>query len=163
EVPDALELPRMRRAVVRLVRAGNPVVAELVAGRFPCRSAVVRALHHLTEPAARLRGVDATRISRRPFQVIDLPAREVRARHFPVVALAIRRQDEGPLSRPDQHPHSAHRKLPGANSQLPNSNSQGARESPLEIGNWELVVDIDYSDRSAWMTSTREARAAGIS
>ena len=39
EVPDALELPGMRRAVVPLVRAGYAVVVELVADRSPrsCR------------------------------------------------------------------------------------------------------------------------------
>ena len=44
EVPDALELPRMRRAVVPLVRAGHAVVDELVADRLPRLAAVVRAL-----------------------------------------------------------------------------------------------------------------------
>ena len=53
EVPDALELPRMRRAVVPLVGAGHAVVGELVADRLPGLAAVVRALDHLAEPAAR--------------------------------------------------------------------------------------------------------------
>ena len=42
EMPDPLELPRMRRAVVPLVRAGNAVVDELVAHRLPGLAAVVR-------------------------------------------------------------------------------------------------------------------------
>ena len=59
EVPDALELPRVRRAVVPLVRAGHAVVGELVADRLPGLAAVVGALDHLAEPAAGLRRVDA--------------------------------------------------------------------------------------------------------
>ena len=53
EVPDALEFPGMRRAVVPLVRAGDALVDELVADRFPGLAAVVRALNQLSEPAAR--------------------------------------------------------------------------------------------------------------
>ena len=52
EMPDALELPGMRRAVVPLVRAGHAVVDELVADRLPGLAAVVRALDQLPEPAA---------------------------------------------------------------------------------------------------------------
>ena len=51
EVPHPLEFPRMRRAVVPLVRAGHAVVHELVAHRLPRLAAVVRALDHLPEPA----------------------------------------------------------------------------------------------------------------
>src|SRR6266487_3233798 len=57
DVPDALELPGMRRVVVPAVRAWGALVLELVAYRFPRLAAVVRALHHLSEPAARLRRV----------------------------------------------------------------------------------------------------------
>ena len=41
EMPDALELPGMRRAVVPLVSAGDAVVDELVAHRLPGLAAVV--------------------------------------------------------------------------------------------------------------------------
>jgi hypothetical protein len=41
QMPDALELPGMRRAVVPLVRAGDAVVDELVAHRLPGLAAVV--------------------------------------------------------------------------------------------------------------------------
>ena len=44
EMPDALELPGVRRAVVPLVRAGHAVVDELVAHRLPGLAAVVGAL-----------------------------------------------------------------------------------------------------------------------
>ena len=46
QMPDPLELPGMRRAVVPLVRAGDAVVDELVAHRLPGLAAVVGALDH---------------------------------------------------------------------------------------------------------------------
>src|SRR5580765_4374877 len=101
----------MRRAVVPLVRAGHAVVDELVAGRLPGLSTVIRSLDELTEPAARLRGVDATGIGRGTLEVVDLPAREVRAADVPGLAPTVRRQDERALSRPYQHSHTAHRRL----------------------------------------------------
>ena len=62
EVPDALELPRMRRAVVPLMRAGHAVVLELVADRLPRLAAIVGSLHDLPEPAGALRRVEAIRV-----------------------------------------------------------------------------------------------------
>src|SRR4051812_532199 len=83
QVPDPLELPRMLRAVVPLVRSERlavgafGVVGELIAlplretfraflrlaaGDFPALAAVIRALNDLPEPSAGLRGVDAVRI-----------------------------------------------------------------------------------------------------
>src|ERR1700761_4760149 len=59
EVPDALELPRMRRAVVPLVGARHAIILELVADRVPGLPPVIGALDHLTEPTRRLRRVDA--------------------------------------------------------------------------------------------------------
>ena len=44
EMPDALEFPRVRRAVVPLMRARDALVDELVADRRPASSAIVRAL-----------------------------------------------------------------------------------------------------------------------
>src|SRR5437016_9939555 len=91
EMPDPLEFPRMLRAVVPLMRAGDAVVNELVAlallhsavalqflgaaaRRHPGFAAVVRSLNDLSEPTARLRRVNPVRINRRPFHVINLPA-----------------------------------------------------------------------------------------
>ena len=102
QVPDALELPGMRRAVVPLVRAGHAVVDELVADRLPRLAAVVGALDHLPEPAARLRRVEPVRIGRRTLHVIDLPAGEMGAADVPLFALAVRRQNECALLRADQ-------------------------------------------------------------
>src|SRR5580700_5227412 len=61
EMPDALELPRVLRAIVPLVRAGNTVVFELIPNGFPGFSAVLRTLDHLAKPSAGLRGVQAIR------------------------------------------------------------------------------------------------------
>ena len=74
EMPDALELPGMRRAVVPLVRAGNAVVVELVADRLPGLAAVVGALDQLAEPAAGLRRIESIRIDGRSLDVVNLPA-----------------------------------------------------------------------------------------
>src|SRR5439155_8972499 len=79
EMPDALELPGVRRAVVPQVRAGGAVVDELVADRLPRLAAVVGPLDHLAEPAAGLRRVQPVRVGRRALQVVDLPALEVGA------------------------------------------------------------------------------------
>src|SRR4029450_5731668 len=54
EMPDALELPGMRRAVVPLVCARNSLVGKVIADRLPTFAAVARALDLLAEPAARL-------------------------------------------------------------------------------------------------------------
>src|SRR3990170_7776459 len=97
QMPDALELPRVRRAVVPLVRgqglAGfrRSVVNELVAlglehafrcgGRFaggcsrlvPRLAAVIRALNDLAKPAAALRRINTIRIDGGSLKVIHLP------------------------------------------------------------------------------------------
>ena len=91
DVPDALELPRMLRAVVPFMRSGFALIGEFVAfalgesvrtlqvfraatGSVPCFPAVIGTLDDLAKPAAGLRSVDAVRIGRRTFEVIDFPA-----------------------------------------------------------------------------------------
>ena len=129
EMPDALELPGVLRAVVPLVRgegfAGfrRSVVDEFVAlasrhaawrgrhsasGRLPRLAAVVRALDDLPEPAAGLRRIQPVRVGGRSLEVVDLPARKVGAADVPPFALAVRRQDERALARANQYPYSAH-------------------------------------------------------
>ena len=110
-MPDPLELPRMRRAVVPLVSAGDTVVQELVADGFPRLTAVVGALDELAEPSAGLRSVDTVGIHRRAFQVIELEAGKVRASDIPVFALTIRGQDECAFFRANQKADTAHEKL----------------------------------------------------
>src|SRR5439155_24860538 len=125
EMPDALEFPRMLRAVVPLVRPHFAFIDELVAfafgrtigtgqllgaaaGCLPGLAAIVGALDNLAEPTARLRRVDAVRLSGRAFEVIHFPAREVQPADFPILALAVRRQDERALLCADQYSDFAH-------------------------------------------------------
>src|SRR5438093_6856051 len=129
EVPDALELPGMLRAVVELVRgewlAGirRRVVHEFVAlagrhalrrlghpaaRRLPRLAAVAGPLDDLAEPPAGLRRVQTVRIGGGSLHVVDLPPCEVRAADIPALALAVRCQNEGSLSRADQYSYSAH-------------------------------------------------------
>jgi len=108
DVPDALEFPRVRRAVVPLMGSRHGGVLELVANRLPRFAAVIRALHDLPEPPAGLRCVQTVRIRRRCFQVVQLPAAEMRLADRPFVALPVRRHDERAFARPDQKPYTAH-------------------------------------------------------
>src|SRR6266446_10868236 len=112
-MPDAFELPWMLCAIVphvggeRLASLRRGIVNEFVALTFghavgsrrrlagrcallcPGFSAVIGALNDLSEPGAGLRCVKPVRINRRPLDVIDFPARKMRAVHFPVLALPI--------------------------------------------------------------------------
>src|SRR5690348_3647240 len=98
----------MRTAVIPCVRARDAVVGELVANRLPGLAAVVGARHHLAEPAAALRDVDAVRIRRGTLHVIDLPAREMRPRYVPALSLPVGGESERPLPCADKHSYSAH-------------------------------------------------------
>ena len=103
EVPHALELPRVRRAVVPLVRArarrrmrtccrpGSKVLPPSSERWISCPNQPLR-----------LRHVDPVRIDRRALEVVDLPAGEVRAADVPVAPLAVGREDEGTLAGADQ-------------------------------------------------------------
>src|SRR5680860_245140 len=107
-MPDAGKLPRVRGAVVPLVRTGDAVVGKLVADRLPGFAPVVGALHRLSEPIARLRSVEPVRIRGRPLEVIHLPTREERVGHPPILPLFVRCQNERALARANQYPYPAH-------------------------------------------------------
>src|ERR1700730_14430020 len=107
-MPDALELPGVRLAVVPHVRAGDAVVHELVAHGIPRLATVVGALDHLPEPAAGLRRIQPVRVNGRALQMVDLPTPKVRAADLPPLALAVRCQDERALPCTHQNPYSAH-------------------------------------------------------
>ena len=62
QMPDALELPRMGGIVVPLVSARLAFVLELISHGGPGLAAVVRAMHHLSEPVACLRSINSVRI-----------------------------------------------------------------------------------------------------
>ena len=112
EVPDALELPRVRRAVVPLVRAGHAVVGELVAHRLPrlCRR------RWSAGSAGRTSRRTATRTAGSGRPAIPSCGRSPSppkcgplTSHF--WRSAVRRQDERALACSHQHPYSAHRAL----------------------------------------------------
>src|SRR5215469_14784050 len=108
QVPDPRELPRMRGAVVPLVRARRAVVAELVPDRIPRLAAVIRALDNLPRPPARLRCIQPVRIGRRALYVIDLPATEEWSGDIPVPARAVRAEDEATLAGSHEYPYCGH-------------------------------------------------------
>jgi hypothetical protein len=130
QMPHALELPRMLRAVVPLVRgqrlagfaggvveeavgrlvreAGHLGLAGLEAGLVPSLAAIIGALDELPEPPAILRHVHAVGIGFGAFHVVDLPAREEWPAHLPVFSLAVRGENERTFTRSHQHPHTAH-------------------------------------------------------
>src|SRR5579862_8501089 len=125
-MPDALEFPGVRRAVVPLVSAGIPFVDEFIAftgghtaGRFlhsttgglPGFSAVAGALNDLAEPTAGLRSVDPIRIGRGAFNVINLPAGKVRPGDGPFLPLAVGGEDECPFACSDKDSYLTHRLL----------------------------------------------------
>ena len=130
QMPHALELPRMLRAVVPLVRgqrlarlrrrvvhepvrqsrrragSGNRLIGQ--SRLVPGLAAVVRALDQLPEPTARLRDVNPVGIHRRSLHVVDFPAGEKRPAHRPILALAVGTENERALARPYKHSHTAH-------------------------------------------------------
>jgi hypothetical protein len=111
QVPDALERPGMGCPVVPEVGVVVALIGEPIAHRLPCAAAVAGSLHHLAEPAAALRGVEAVWIGRRALEVVDLPAREVWPADPPALARPIGGEDEPALSCPDQHANLAHARI----------------------------------------------------
>ena len=112
QVPHPLELPRMRRPVIPLMRSRHALIRKLVSHRSPRLSAVVRPLQNLSKPPARLRRIQAVRIHRRSLHVVHLPPRKKRPAHLPILPLAIGAQHKSPLLRPHQHSYTAHAMSP---------------------------------------------------
>ena len=125
QMPDALELPGMLRAVVPLMCARKTIVNELVTLGFwhairilqflraaarctPGFATVVRALNDLPKPVAGLRGVDQIGVNHRTFHVINLPPREMRTADLPSFTRAIRSQNERAFFCADQNSDFAH-------------------------------------------------------
>ncbi len=122
DMPDALELPRMLRAVIPLMSGKRfpgwcgGVVYELVALGFrrsrrlsglfarrcsrlyPSLAAVIGALNNLPKPATGLGRIQPIRVHGRALEVIDFPARKMRAADVPLLALSVRCQDESALA-----------------------------------------------------------------
>src|SRR4029450_2981291 len=76
--------------------------------RFPRLAAIVGTLHLLPEPAAGLRPIQSIGIGGRPLEVVNFPARKVRATDIPPLALCVRSQDKRALPRAYQYPYPAH-------------------------------------------------------
>jgi len=106
QVPDALKLPRTRRAVVVLMGAGDAFIGELVADGFPRLAAIVGTLDHLAEPGAALRGEEAVGVGGRTIDVIDFPAGEMGTADVPLLSFAVRSEDEAALAGTDQDPYT---------------------------------------------------------
>jgi hypothetical protein len=171
QMPDSLELPRMRRAVVPLVRGerlaglGRRVVDELVAlalghafrgggglaggrpGLVPRLAPVIGALDDLPEPAAGLGRIQPVRIHGRSLEVVDLPAGEVWPADFPPVSLGVRRQDECALACAHQDSNLAHPLLlPEPSRDFNGRPSSAARASPgclLSLYSRSARLEID--------------------
>src|SRR5262245_52389542 len=130
-MPHPLELPRVLRTVVplmrcqRLARLVRSVIDELVAlplwhavrrreflrlaaRRNPRLAPIIRSLHHLPEPAAALRRKNPVGVLRRALHVIDFPPHKQRPANRPLLSRAIGAQDETALFRADKNAYAAH-------------------------------------------------------
>src|SRR5579871_5142419 len=94
--------------VIPLMRTRLSLIREFVARRLPGFAAILGALHYLSVPAARLRQIQPLWIDRRPLDVINLPARKMRAANIPLLALSVRCQNECAFARSDQYPCLTH-------------------------------------------------------
>src|SRR6266851_6592549 len=92
--------------------AGPGFFAGRRSGLMPGFAAIVGALDHLPEPTAGLRRVNSIGISRRSFEVIHLPAGEMRPADVPFFALAVRCKNECALACAHQYPYLAHLSSP---------------------------------------------------
>src|SRR5579883_1951441 len=111
-MPDPFEFPRMRRAVIPLVCTRLALIDESVINGLPGLASIIRALNLLTKPSTRLRSIEAVGISRRSFEMIDLPAAKVRALHLPALALSIGFQQKRTFTRTHKDSYFAHRPRP---------------------------------------------------
>src|SRR5262245_39190965 len=107
-MPDSLEFPGMRRAVVPLMRAGDAVIQEFVTDCLPGFPTVIGTLYQLPKPGAVLRGIEVRWVSGRSLQMEYLPARKMRASNLPLLARCIGSQNECPLAGSHQYSYTAH-------------------------------------------------------
>src|SRR5690242_2125117 len=89
KMPDALEFPGMRRAVIPLVSARDAIVDKLVPHRLPGLAAIIGTLDLLTKPAAGLRGIEPVRLNGGALQMIDFPASQKRTADIPLFTFAV--------------------------------------------------------------------------
>src|ERR1700679_4041090 len=107
-MPDSLEFPGMRRAIVPLMRAWVAIVQEFVTDWLPSFPAVIGALYQLPKPGAVLRGIKPLSVSGRSLHMEYLPATKMGATNLPLFAHCVGSQNECTLARPDQYSYTAH-------------------------------------------------------
>src|ERR1700722_8458146 len=100
-MPNSLEFPGMRRAVVPLMRAWDAIVQTFVTNRLPSSPTVIGALFQLPKPSAVPRAIKPLRVSGRSVQMEYLPAAKMGATNLPLFAHCIESQNECTLARPD--------------------------------------------------------------
>src|ERR1041385_737535 len=110
-MPDSLEFPGMRRAIVPLMRAWDAVVQEFVTDWRPRFPAVIGTLYQLPKPSAVLGGIKPLCVSGRSLQMEYLPPGKVGASNLPLLAHCIGSQDECTFARPHQNSYTAHLSL----------------------------------------------------
>src|SRR5690242_9526748 len=98
-MPDSLEFPGMRRAVVPLMRAQDTVVQEFVTDWRPSLPPVIGTLYLLPKPCAVLGGIKPPCISGRSLQMKYLPPGKVGASNLPLLARCIGSQNECTFAR----------------------------------------------------------------
>src|SRR6185295_6966436 len=108
-MPDSLEFPGVRRAVVPLMRAWDAVVQESVTDWLPSFPAVIGTLYQLPKPSAVLRGIKPLRVNGRSLQMEYLPGRKNGASNLPLFAHCIGSGNECPFARPRQYAYAGHR------------------------------------------------------
>ena len=139
EVPDALELPGVGRAVVPLMRAGSAFVGELVADGGPGEAAVVGALDLLAEPAGGLGGVEAVGVGGGGFEVVELPAGEVGFGDLPGAAGGVGGEDEGAFAGADEEADAGH----GGSGR----DFRGAHSIGQSVEGWGALLASALADR----------------
>src|ERR1043166_2230512 len=106
-MPDSLEFPGMRRAIVPLMRAWDAVVQEFVTDWRPSFPTVIGALYQLPKPTAVLRGIEPLCVGGRSLQMEYLPAGKMGARNVPLCAHCVGSENECTLARPHQSSYTA--------------------------------------------------------
>src|SRR6185437_8594083 len=98
-MPDSLEFPGMRRAIVPLMCARDAVVHECVTDWRPSFPAVIGTLYQLPKPGAVLRGIQPLCVGGRSLEMEYLPAGKMGTGNLPLFAPGVGSENEGTLAR----------------------------------------------------------------
>src|ERR1700679_4245204 len=107
-MPNSLEFPGMRRAIVPLMRSRDAVIQDFIADWLPSFPTVIGALYQLPKPGAVLRDIKPLCVSGGSLHVEYLPAAKMGATNLPLFAHCIGSQNECTLARSDQYSYTAH-------------------------------------------------------